>query len=369
MPLAVSPASPDLRPGRLLPLTIARYLRERSASGPWVEACRGKRASGYGGALAAMGLSAVASLPILAAHGQVGVLIIGTRHGGSAALVRRLPALIEFGALATALLADPLAVRQADAVRQRELWALIGARAFSPVFQPIVELATGAIVGYEALTRFHDGTGPAERFAAARELGLGKVLEAATLRAALDEARALPADAWLALNVSADVALSGSRLRRLLLGGTRSLVLEITEHEPVAQPAAIRDAVVRLGDRVRPLRLAVDDAGAGFNGLRFILDLAPDFIKLDQSLIADIEKDPVKQALVVGMQHFADRLGAHLIAEGVETGAALSTLSTLGVTYGQGHLLGRPEPVAAWQAGTVPRLAAMPAYDRRPLDA
>ncbi len=88
--------------------------------------------------------------------------------------------------------------------------------------------------------------------------------------------------------------------------------------------------------------------GAGFNGLRFILELAPDLIKLDQALIADIEKDPAKQALVVGMRHFANKLGAQLIAAGVETEAALSTLNTLGVTYGQGHLLGRPEAATHW---------------------
>ena len=353
VPVAATPGGRGFQARRPLPVTIGRYLRERSASGPWVETCRGARASAYGRTFAALGLSAVASLPINAANGQVGVLVIGTSKGGAAALIRRMPSLIEFGALATALLADPLAARQSDAVRQRKLWDLIAARAFDPVFQPIVELASGAIVGYEALTRFHDGANPAERFAEAREVGLGRVLEHATLRAALEEAAALPAGAWLALNVSADVVLTGTRLRRLLSGETRPIVLEITEHEPVADPAAIREAAVRLGDRLRTLRLAVDDAGAGFNGLRFILDLAPDLIKLDQALITDIEKDPVKQALVVGMEHFASQLGAHLIAEGVETKAARATLQTLGVTYGQGHLLGRPEPVTAWGLRTL----------------
>jgi PAS domain S-box-containing protein len=348
VPVAVVPAGPGVQPRRPMPAAVGRYLRQRSMAGPWVEPCHGAKSSVYSRAMATLGLSAVASLPIIGAEGQVGLLVIGTAKDGVAGLLRRMPSLIEFGALATALLADPLTARQADAANQRELWDLIGARAFDPVFQPIVELSSGAVVGFEALTRFHDNTDPAERFSRAREVGLGRVLEQATMQAALDEAVVLPEEAWLALNVSADLALHGTRLRRLISEQTRPLVLEITEHEPVADPAAIRGAVVRLGDQLRTLRIAVDDAGAGFNGLQFILELAPDLIKLDRALIADIEKDPAKQALVVGMRHFANQLGAQLIAEGVETEAALATLNTLGVTYGQGHLLGRPEAAAYW---------------------
>jgi PAS domain S-box-containing protein len=361
VPVAVVPAGLGVQPRRPMPAAVGRYLRQRSMAGPWVEPCHGAKASVYSRALAPLGLSAVASLPIVGAEGQVGVLVVGTAKGGTAALLRRMPSLIEFGALATALLADPLAARQAAAANQRELWDLIGARAFDPVFQPIVELSSGAVVGYEALTRFHDNTDPAERFAAAREAGLGRVLEQATMQAALDEAVALPEKAWLALNVSADLALHGTRLRRLISDQTRPLVLEITEHEPVADPAAIRGAVVRLGDQLRTLRIAVDDAGAGFNGLRFILELAPDLIKLDRTLIADIEKDPAKQALVVGMRHFANKLGAQLVAEGVETEAALATLNTLGVTYGQGHLLGRPEAATHWLQPTYQQAERIPA--------
>jgi PAS domain S-box-containing protein len=348
VPVAVAPEGPGVQARRPMPAAVGRYLRQRSMAGPWVEPCHGPRASVYSRALASLGLGAVASLPIVGPEGQVGVLVVGTAREGVAGLLRRMPSLIEFGALATALLADPLTARQADAASQRELWDLIGARAFDPVFQPIVELSSGAIVGYEALTRFHDHSDPAARFTAAREIGLGRVLEQATMRAALDEAVALPEEAWLALNVSADLALHGTRLRRLISDQTRPLVLEITEHEPVADPAAIRAAVIRLGDRLRTLHIAVDDAGAGFNGLQFILELAPDLIKLDQALISNIEKDPAKQALVVGMRHFANTLGAQLIAEGVETEAALATLNTLGVTYGQGHLIGRPEAATHW---------------------
>ena len=354
VPIVAIPDGPGFRAQRPLPAAIGRYLRARSVDGPWVESCRGERATAYGRALAAQGLSAVATLPIVDAVRHVGVLIIGTTKGGPASLIRRMPSLVEFGALATALLAEPLAERQVDALRQQELWRLIAARAFDPVFQPILELATGEIVGYEALTRFHDGSDPGERFSAARDIGLGKVLEHATMRAALERASVLPQSAWLALNVSAEVVLSGTRLRRLLAGESRQLVLEVTEHEPVADPTAIREAVVKLGDRFRTLRLAVDDAGAGFNGLRFILDLAPDLIKLDRSLITDVENDPARQALVVGMAHFASHMGAQLVAEGVETRAALATLKSLGVTFGQGHLLGWPQPAVEWQPASSP---------------
>lgn len=102
------------------------------------------------------------------------------------------------------------------------------------------------------------------------------------------------------------------------------LVLEITEHAEVRDYAAFRRGIARLG---RPVRLAVDDAGAGFASLRHILELDPAFVKLDISLIRGINRDPAKQALVAGMRHFARTTKSRLIAEGVETEARPSSVS------------------------------------------
>jgi EAL domain-containing protein (putative c-di-GMP-specific phosphodiesterase class I) len=88
--------------------------------------------------------------------------------------------------------------------------------------------------------------------------------------------------------------------------------------------------------------LAIDDAGAGFASLRHILRLQPDFIKLDVSLVAGVENDPSQQALAVGLISFAEKIGATIVAEGIENESALIALRALGVEYGQGYFLGRP---------------------------
>jgi EAL domain-containing protein (putative c-di-GMP-specific phosphodiesterase class I) len=112
----------------------------------------------------------------------------------------------------------------------------------------------------------------------------------------------------------------------------------VTEHAVIDDYVAFRLAMAQL----EGLRLAVDDAGAGFASFRHVLELKPAFVKLDRSLVADIDGDPVRQALMVGMSHFAKSVGCRLIAEGIETKAELATLMELGVPLGQGYLLGRP---------------------------
>ena len=93
--------------------------------------------------------------------------------------------------------------------------------------------------------------------------------------------------------------------------------------------------------------MAVDDAGAGFASLRHILELRPAFVKVDRSLIADINSDPVRRALMVGMRHFTGSAGCRLIAEGIETEEELAALLALQVPLGQGYLLGPPAPVTS----------------------
>jgi len=103
---------------------------------------------------------------------------------------------------------------------------------------------------------------------------------------------------------------------------------------------ALRHELAALGPTVR---LAVDDAGAGYASLRHILELAPDFVKLDIGLIRGIDADPARQALIAGMGYFAVKRRLRLIAEGIETAAELKALRALAVGYGQGYLLGRPQ--------------------------
>jgi EAL domain-containing protein (putative c-di-GMP-specific phosphodiesterase class I) len=119
----------------------------------------------------------------------------------------------------------------------------------------------------------------------------------------------------------------------------RPIVLEITEQVAIADYGATRNGLAALGPNVR---LAVDDAGAGYASMRHILELAPDLVKLDISLVRHIVADPARQALIAGMGYFAVKRRMRLMAEGVETAAELDTVRSLGISYGQGYRLGRP---------------------------
>jgi EAL domain-containing protein (putative c-di-GMP-specific phosphodiesterase class I) len=212
--------------------------------------------------------------------------------------------------------------------------------AFRPVFQPIVDLRSSTTIGFEALTRFADQRAPDLVFAEALSAGLGPALELATLARAFAAASLLPVGVFLSVNVSPELILSG-KLATALPNWRERLVLEVTEHVEIHDYPAVRAAVDALG----PVRLAVDDAGAGFASLRHIIELEPAFMKLDISLVRQIETDPARQALVAGMVYFGERTGRILIAEGIETAAEMETLVSLGVQLGQGYLLGRPGPL------------------------
>ncbi len=220
-----------------------------------------------------------------------------------------------------------------------EIRSIIASRAFTTVFQPIVELESRATIGFEALTRFADGTAPDVRFAQASAAGVGLELEVATLEAAFRASEPLPANALLNVNVSPELVLAGEPLGSMLRRWSWQTILELTEHDAIDDYEVLRAAIRPLRPNVR---LAIDDAGAGFASFRHILELAPDFVKLDRAIIAGLDADPARQALVAGMRHFAVTTGCQLIAEGIETAAELDALRSLGVSLGQGYYLGRP---------------------------
>jgi EAL domain-containing protein (putative c-di-GMP-specific phosphodiesterase class I) len=168
-------------------------------------------------------------------------------------------------------------------------------------------------------------------------------LEIATLQAALAAAQSLPESAWLNVNASPTLIMSGEPLRALLLGFSRRLVLEVTEHAAITDYPAFRLAMASLGPNVE---FAVDDAGVGFASLRHILELQPAFVKLDRWLVSGLEADEARQAMIVGLAHFARSTGCRLIAEGIETDLELAALRSLDIDLGQGYLLGRPLPAA-----------------------
>jgi diguanylate cyclase (GGDEF)-like protein/PAS domain S-box-containing protein len=213
--------------------------------------------------------------------------------------------------------------------------------AIVPAFQPIVDLRSGEIAGYEALARFpldEEGRPPNVWIAQAHRCGLGVQLEARAAEAALARRHDAPAG-YLSVNLS-PAALRADELRRRLPEDLEGVVVEITEHEMVADGERLRVTLDEL--RARGARVAVDDAGAGYAGLRQLMILRPDLIKLDRGLIEDVAADEAKQALVECFVRFAERTDAAVCAEGVESVDDLLVLARLGVAYGQGYVIARP---------------------------
>lgn len=220
------------------------------------------------------------------------------------------------------------------------------------MLQPVVDLQTGDVAGYEALsdlpTRAVEGSDSWFRDAAI--FGLGEEFELALLRLALEELDRLPAAAYLSVNVSPQTVLSAHLPALLRDVDAARIVLELTEHMPVDDYPALNDALHRL--RAEGMRLAVDDAGAGFSSLHHILLVRPEIVKLDVSLVTGVDTDVARRALVGGLCHFATEIGADCIAEGVETEAQAAALRELGVSHGQGWLFGAPRRGRAGRAPT-----------------
>jgi PAS domain S-box-containing protein len=331
-------------PLQRVPSQRTQQIRERAAEGPWIEPWESQPFRSYDQLLKSLGIHAVACAPVRHGEALIGLLsIYSARSVQEFAVTEALPALAEFANLAGALIGRDVAERTEVRRGREHIGAVIAAREFQPVFQPIVELSSNEIVGYEALTRFADGANPESIFAEASAIGLGIELEIATLQAALAAAEALPLSMWLNLNASPALIAAREPLRTLLAGSPRRIVLEVTENTGIADYSAFRAAMVALGPKVE---FAIDDAGTGFASLRHIVELRPAFVKLDRSLIAGLESDDARQAMIVGLCHFAQVTGCRLIVEGIETDSELAILRGLAIELGQGYLLGRPHPVA-----------------------
>lgn len=232
-----------------------------------------------------------------------------------------------------------------SAEQRARILAVIAEDGVRAVFQPIVNLASLEVGGYEALSRFNAASGgtPEQWFDAADVAGLAPELEIHAIRKAISHAYQLPNKAFLSVNASPETLLREEFSE--LIGGLHgaSLVVEVTEHAAVEDYEPLQRAIDRL--RRDGVRLAIDDAGAGFASLKHIVRLLPEFIKLDLFLIRNIHKDPVKRAVVAGMLGVASQIGGKVIAEGVEAAEELRVLVDLGVDWAQGYYLGRPGPL------------------------
>jgi PAS domain S-box-containing protein len=343
--VAAPPGYPAIG-GTRLPAPGAARVRERTAGGPWAGYVTDDPADGFIPGAHAAGLRALAYGPIVHGGQVRGALVLGTFDERLArTLVETMPGVVSFSATSSALLGERMQALRREHDLRASVATLLDDAAFHPVFQPIVDLASGEVVGYEALTRFDSGQRPDLCFADAWSVGLGEDLEIATLEAAAAAGKALPPGRWIDLNLSPRLLADPERLRAVLRPAARPIVLEITEHDVIDDYGLVREAVRNLGHDVR---LAVDDAGAGIANFGHIIELRPDLVKLDISLVRGVNANLERQAMVVGMRHFARTAGCRLIAEGVETEDEARTLTGLGVEFGQGYLFGHPERVEVW---------------------
>jgi EAL domain-containing protein (putative c-di-GMP-specific phosphodiesterase class I) len=290
-----------------------------------------------------LGIGSYVGAPVRAPDGRpVGMLCCLSRDDGAqldGAASRTLELLADLISDRLAEPAPPPPVDPGERVR-----AVLAEGAVVTHVQPVVDLATGATVAYEALARFPDvAGGPAELFSDAAAAGLGGELEELAARAALAVAPRLPAGRPLGVNLSPQALLRPSVTELLLAHQHLDLGVEVTEHSPVED----YDALLAVLDVLRAagVLLAVDDAGAGYASLRHVLRLRPDVIKLDIALVAGVHTDLARKALVAAMVGFAAATGARLVAEGVEEAAEAAALRELGVEFAQGHLYGRPAPL------------------------
>ena len=235
----------------------------------------------------------------------------------------------------------------------RRITEMLNGHAVTIYQQPIHALQSGKPVGVECLARFPDlkKRGPDAWFDDAERVGLGVELEMTAVRCALDTLAQVPEGIYAAINASPKTILSG-HLRRALDDlkaggeGLQNLVIEVTEHEEVTDFGELAHELAALKAYAK---IAIDDVGAGYAGLRHIVELQPDILKMDMILTRGIQNDPARRAITTAMVSFAHEIGARLVAEGIEYEAERAVMHELGVDYGQGYLFARPLPVVAAQ--------------------
>ncbi len=258
-----------------------------------------------------------------------------------------------------------------DALRS-SLERIISADGISTVFQPITDIRSGGIFGYEALSRgSFPFSNPALMFEVAERCGLSWDLDRACRITALRSIAALPAverEKTFFINVSPRSITDGRAVEGLTLSAMKAfsiqqdrIVIEVTETASIADYAAFEAQIRHYAKQ--GYRIALDDFGSGHSGLLTLVAAAPHFLKLDRALVSQVDHDPYRQKLISAVAAFATNVGIELVGEGVERGEELRTLLDLGVRYGQGFFIGRPRSLEADQM-IVPRMTLYPSPTR-----
>ena len=217
-------------------------------------------------------------------------------------------------------------------------------RSLRVAFQPVCDLKSREIIGYEALARFPTPATPRQWFDHALRLGLLQDLELLAAATAFEQLPLLSVETFLAVNVSPATAASTAFGEIAASIPPERLVLDIAETNTVDNYHLFTEVIDHL--RSLGVRIALDDAGAADVGLQHLLGVRPDIVKIDTTVIHGIAEDELRQAVACAYASLAKRAGAISLAEGIETEAELVTLLSLEVETGQGYLLGRPEFLA-----------------------
>ncbi len=237
--------------------------------------------------------------------------------------------------------------------RRREFQSLLFAGEVSSVYEPIVDVRSKTVFGYEALVRGPEGSpfrSPLALFEAAEEESLVFELDCLCRKAGLDGAVGLPHGTALFLNVRPttihDPNFKPDELIRTLARSQLSpkdVVFEISEQESIESFDVFRE--IRDDYHALGFRFALDDTGAGYASLQAVIELEPDFIKVDRALVAGLDTDPARQSLLQALRSVSDTIGAAIIGEGLDTLQELETLGELEIPFGQGWLFGKPTPL------------------------
>jgi EAL domain-containing protein (putative c-di-GMP-specific phosphodiesterase class I) len=250
----------------------------------------------------------------------------------------------------------PKGAAAAAPAADEEVSRLLSHGFLSMAFQPIVEIETGRKLGFEALLRGPRGTPlslPGILFGSGRALSgdVLRQLDLACVDAALRSGGALPKGALLFINIQTGAtSLAGRELFSLMEAleiDPKSVVLEVSE--TLADGARARAIAKRLLPfRRKGVRLALDDVGVRVPWLSHLLHLEPEWVKVDRSFVRNVHRSPRMADLLLGLRELTGRMGARVIAEGIESAEDARALSRVGIPLGQGRRFGRPAPAEAW---------------------
>ncbi len=236
---------------------------------------------------------------------------------------------------------------------KQELLSILEHKKLTPYFQPIVSYTQKKIVGYEALIRGPSNSplqSPLNLFDIAERYGLSSQLEFVCRELSIQYYAKFNLDAKLFLNVSPHILVqpefkTGETLRYLEQFGVspHDVVIELTEHKPTDDYEMMREAVSHY--RGMGFEIAMDDLGAGYSGLRLWSELLPEYVKIDQHFIQELQNDSIKLNFVRSIQGIANSLNCNVIAEGIETEAEFKLIEKLGISHAQGYYLARPSAI------------------------